>query len=80
MDLKGYQNVTVFDKAYPKDVQAEGIAVNHAVVYGHCDSCCFLATCEKNENFKPPFFAWCQQEKKRILENWNHKEEAGHGK
>lgn len=70
MDLKGYQNVTIFDREYPKDVQAEGIAVNHAVVYGHCDMCGFLKTCSADENFHPPVFAWCFQEKKRILADW----------
>lgn len=70
MDLKGYQNVTIFDREYPKDVQAEGIAVNHAVVYGHCDKCGFLKTCSADENFHPPVFAWCFQEKKRILADW----------
>lgn len=79
MDLKGYQHVTLFDKKYPMDVQAEGIAVNHAVVFGHCDKCGFLKTCSTNENFKPPVFAWCQQEKQRILESWNQKEVC-HGK
>ena len=80
MDLKGYQNIVIFDMDYPKEEQAEGIAVSRAVVYGHCEKCGFLKNCATNNNFKPPVFAWCQQEKKRILDGWNHNEEHGHGK
>lgn len=79
MYLRGHQNVVIFDRDYPKEKQAEGIAVNHAVVYGHCDKCGFLKTCETKDDFKPPIFAWCQQEKKRILDSWNQKGDAGRG-
>lgn len=70
MNLEGYTNVQIFDREYPTDVQAEGMAVNNAVIFGHCDKCAFLKTCSTNDNFKPPVFAWCFQEKKRILANW----------
>ena len=79
MDLKGYQNVVIFDKDYPKEKQAEGIAVSHAVVYGHCEKCEYLKSCSTNDKFQPPVFAWCQQEKKRILDSWNQKGDAGRG-
>ena len=45
MDLRGHQNVVIFDRDYPKEKQAEGIAVSHAVVYGHCEKCGFLKIC-----------------------------------
>lgn len=80
MDLRGHQNVVIFDRDYQKEKQAEGIAVSHAVVYGHCEKCGFLKICATNDKFQPPVFAWCQQEKKRILDGWNHNEEHGHGK
>lgn len=75
MDLKGYQNVVIFDRDYPKEKQAETIAMAHAVVYGHCERCGFLKTCAQNYKFQPPEFAWCKQEKQRILDGLEQKSE-----
>lgn len=70
MNFGDWQNVVIFDRGYTKEEQAEGIAVNRAVIGGHCDACGFLKTCSTSEDFKPPVFAWCFQEKKRIIASW----------
>lgn len=70
----GWTHVTIFDREYPPDVQAEGIAVQEAVAEGHCNSCTFIARCESDNTFRPPFFAWCQARKQEILKSMGKKE------
>lgn len=70
---KGWTHITTFDRKYPKDVQAEGIAVQEAVAEGQCNFCGFLTICENNDSFRPPFFTWCQARKKEILKSWEAK-------
>lgn len=75
MNFKGYKHVVIFTENYSKEKQAEGIAVNTAVLDGYCNKCGFLSVCSADTEFKPPVFAWCFQEKKRILESWKQEEE-----
>lgn len=62
------QHITMFDRAYTKEKQAEGIAISEAVAFGKCDDCGFLKECESNRNFQFPPTAWCQKRKRQILE------------
>lgn len=62
-----WKHVTVFDKAYPPEVLAEGLAVNEAVVLGECDKCEFLKQCLLDNTFRPPVFAWCSRRKAELL-------------
>lgn len=62
-----WTHVTMFDQEYPVDKQAEGIAIQEAVVEGHCDKCGFLSQCSTDDSFRPPVFAWCFRRKKEIL-------------
>ena len=64
------QHITMFDREYPKDKQAEGIAISEAVAFGHCNKCGALKQCSKDVNFQFPVFAWCQQRKSQILKAW----------
>ena len=61
--------ITVFDREYPMDVQAEGMAVQLAVATGACDKCEFLRECSSNENFVFPKTAWCSKKKGEILDD-----------
>ena len=70
---KGWTHITTFDREYPPDVQAEGIAVQEAIAKEHCNSCVFIARCVSDETFRPPFFAWCQARKKEILISWEER-------
>ena len=70
---KGWTHITTFDREYPKDVQAEGIAVHEAVAEQHCNRCVFIARCVSDDTFRPPFFAWCQARKKEILKSWEER-------
>ena len=72
---KKWTHVTTFDREYPKNVQAEGIAVQEAVVEQHCNHCPFIARCVSDDTFRPPFFAWCQAQKQEILKSMEKKEE-----
>lgn len=65
-----WTHVTMFDQEYPVDKQAEGIAIQEAVVEGHCDKCGFLSRCSTDDYFRPPVFAWCFRRKKEILKQW----------
>lgn len=62
-----WRHITVFDKAYPPEVLAEGLAVNEAVVLGKCDKCGFLKQCSSDNSFRPPVFAWCSRRKAELL-------------
>lgn len=66
----GYNHITIFDQPYPEDKQAEGIAVSEAVATGRCHACGYLRQCERDQSFKPPVLAWCQQRKSQILKGW----------
>lgn len=68
--MKDYKHITMFDREYPVEVQAEGIAVSEAVAKGHCNSCGFLNVCSTNDRFRPPIFAWCSRRKAEILKDW----------
>lgn len=70
MDFTGWTNILILDRDLPIEKQAEGTAVHNAVIYGHCDKCAFLGRCSTDVHFQPPVFAWCFQEKKRILADW----------
>lgn len=68
--MSDWKHITMFDREYSKKQQAEGIAVNEAVVYGHCNRCDFLSRCSTDDNFRPPIFAWCFRRKHEILAEW----------
>lgn len=59
--------VTLFDKLYPADKQAEGQAVSWAVASGACNKCPLLWRCEIDERFTPPAKAACMKKKAEIL-------------
>lgn len=58
--------ITAFDREYPKDVQAEGIAVHEAVAEEHCNRCAFIARCVSDDTFRPPFFAGARHAKRKF--------------
>lgn len=45
MSWKSYTHVTMFDRPYPPEKQAEGLAISQAIVGGHCETCGFLPQC-----------------------------------
>ena len=59
--------ITQFDRPYPTDKQAEGIAVSQAIMGGHCNKCGFLTQCSTQDDFQFPAFAWCMRRKAEIL-------------
>ena len=61
-------NVTIFDRPYPADKQAEGMAVQWAVVSGACDKCQYLKRCESDAAFVFPAMAACMVRKNEILQ------------
>lgn len=63
-------HITMFDRPYPVEKQAEGIAISEAVATGKCNSCGFLRQCESDDRFQFPPLAWCQQRKWQILKEW----------
>lgn len=60
--------ITAFDRPYPADKQAEGIAVSWAVVSGACNKCKHLNRCERDGKFLPPSGAACMIKKAEILQ------------
>lgn len=68
--MSEWQHITIFDREYPADKQAEGMAIHQAVATGACDKCGFLQKCSTDDSFKPPVFAWCQRKKAEILAKW----------
>ncbi len=64
------KHITIFDRAYPREKQAEGLAVSEAIVNGQCRKCAFLKECSADKNFEFPVFAWCHQRKHQILKSW----------
>lgn len=65
--MKGYTNITMFDKPYPPEKQAEGLAISQAIMGGHCDKCGFLPRCSTQNDFQFPLSAWCMKRKAEIL-------------
>lgn len=62
------KHITIFDRPYPADKQAEGLAISQAIVGGHCEKCGFLPQCStQGEAFQFPVFAWCMRRKAEIL-------------
>ena len=64
------KHITIFDQSYPREKQAEGLAISEAVLTGKCEKCPFLNKCERDRNFEFPIMAWCQKRKNQILESW----------
>lgn len=72
-----WTHITMFDRQYPPEKQAEGLAVQQAVVEGHCNRCGFLAQCSTDVNFRFPVFAWCFRRKAEILSEWRTAQKEG---
>lgn len=65
--MEGLTHITMFDRQYPPDKQAEGLAISQAIVGGHCQRCGFLGQCSTQNDFQFPPFAWCMRRKAEIL-------------
>lgn len=65
----GHTVVTIFDRAYPAETQAEGQAVSWAVATGACDKCSYLAVCSASDGvtWRPPATAACMVRKAELL-------------
>ena len=59
--------VVFYGGPYSLEKQAEGIAVNQAVIYGYCEKCGCLKRCASDTTFHPPFFTWCMRKKAEII-------------
>lgn len=66
-----WTHTTLFDRPYPPEKRAEGLAISEAIVGGHCDECVFLANCITQRTFKFPATAWCMKRKSKILKKWH---------
>ena len=71
---KSYTHVTMFDRPYPPEKQAEGLAISQAIVGGHCETCGFLPQCSTQKDFKFPVFAWCMRRKAKIMTKMEEQE------
>ena len=70
MDISGtnIKHITMFDRQYTPEKQAEGLAISQAIVYEHCDKCGFLSQCSaQGAAFLFPVFAVCMSRKAEIL-------------
>ena len=47
-----WKHITMFDRPYPAEKQAEGIAISQAIVGGHCIQCGFYKKCTTDNRFK----------------------------
>ena len=66
--MEGLTHITMFDRQYPPDKQAEGLAISQAIVGGHCNKCGYLPQCStQGSAFVFPPFAWCMKRKAEIL-------------
>ena len=74
MSWKSYTHVTMFDRPYPPEKQAEGLAISQAIVGGHCETCGFLPQCSTQKDFKFPVFAWCMRLKAKIMTKMEEQE------
>lgn len=72
------KHITMFDRPYPAEKQAEGLAIHQAIVEGHCDKCSFLSQCSTQDDFKFPAFAWCMRRKAEILADMRRRTHDGH--
>ena len=63
-------NITIFDRPYSKEKQAEGIAISQSVLFGACDKCDWYKRCSTDETFFFPEDADCMKRKKSILREW----------
>ncbi len=68
--MNDYTYITIFDREYPMDKQAEGIAISQAICSGACNRCRFLEQCSNDDRFEFPREAWCSKKKAEILANW----------
>ena len=59
--------ITMFDKQYSDDVQAEGLGVAFAVATGACNECSCLPLCETDGAFVFPEDAPCMVRKREVL-------------
>ena len=81
MDISGtgWKHITMFDRQYSPEKQAEGLAISQAIVYGHCDKCGFLPQCStQGEAFQFPVFAWYMRRKAEILADMQKGAPDGH--
>lgn len=62
-----WTHITMFDKPYPAEKQAEGLAVCWAVASGACDKCRHLPMCESCRTFVPPADSACMVKKRELL-------------
>lgn len=62
--------ITIFDKAYNREKNAEGLAIGAAVLNGECDTCPSVADCSSDGSFKFPADAACMIHKRKILQSW----------
>ena len=70
MDISGtnIKHITMFDRQYTPEKQAEGLAISQAIVYVHCDMCGFLSQCStQGEAFQFPVLALFMRRKAEIL-------------
>lgn len=65
--MNNWTHITMFDKLYPVDKQAEGIAVSWAVASGACEKCRYLPVCELCQAFTPPADSACMVKKRELL-------------
>ena len=66
--------ITAFDKEYPPEKQAEGLAMYQAVLGGHCLRCEYLIFCSDNESFQPPAFTWCARRRVEIVKSMEERQ------
>lgn len=59
--------ITIFDKQYPDEKNAEGLAISWAVNSGACDRCRWLVDCENDDSFRFPKEAPCMKKKAEWL-------------
>lgn len=73
------KNVTMFMDEMPKELQAEGLGVQMAVISGECNRCGYLAKCSTDSSFKFPAEAFCMKRKEAIIAAWDKEEPAPNG-
>lgn len=59
--------ITMFDRPYPADKQAEGRAVSWAIASGACNACKHLPRCSTDNRFVFPADAACMKKKAELL-------------
>lgn len=68
--MAGETNILIFDKPYPKDKQAEGMAINWCILNKKCDACPDLMRCQFDPDFELPKYSACMIRKRKILREW----------